>query len=61
MKDIMVLNDGETFTDLEGCAIWSVPDDMETDEIELALHDLQEARQRGEVVMDNPITLLKRF
>ena len=39
MTYIMVLNDGETFTDLAGCRIVAVPDDSTTDQIELLLHD----------------------
>lgn len=31
---IMVLNDGETFTDLNGCHIAQVPDDATTEDIE---------------------------
>lgn len=34
---ILVLNDGETFTNLEGCAIYSVPSGYSADEIEQAL------------------------
>lgn len=34
MQYIMVLNDGETFTNLEGCAILAVPDGLDTDQIE---------------------------
>lgn len=33
-KQIMVLNDGETFTNLDGCFIMAVPFDADTDEIE---------------------------
>lgn len=36
---IMVLNDGETFSALEGCRIYSVPDDMDTEDIEHALSE----------------------
>jgi hypothetical protein len=36
---IMVLNDGGTFTDLSGCMIVSVPDNWSTDDIESALMD----------------------
>lgn len=36
---IMVLNDGETFTSLDACAIYEVPNDLDTDEIERALRD----------------------
>jgi len=31
---IMVLNDGETFTSLEGCSVYSVPEILSDDEIE---------------------------
>ena len=31
---IMVLNDGETFTDLNGCFIAEIPDYVDTDKIE---------------------------
>ena len=33
-KWVMVLNDGTTFTDLDGCAIVAVPDEMPDDEVE---------------------------
>jgi len=36
-KFIMVLNDGETFTDLQGCAIVEVADDASTESIEAQL------------------------
>jgi len=36
---IVVLNDGETFTALDGCKIVEVPEDMSTDEIEEALKE----------------------
>ena len=35
----MVLNDGNTFTDLSGCMIVSVPDNWSTYDIESALMD----------------------
>ena len=31
---IVVLNDGETFSAMDGCTIHEVPDTMDTDEIE---------------------------
>jgi hypothetical protein len=37
MKYIMVLNDGETFTDVDGCAIVAVPDDADSEQIEAQL------------------------
>jgi len=37
MAYIMVLNDGETFTDLEGCSIVRVPDDSDSEAIEAQL------------------------
>ena len=39
MAIIMVLNDGETFTTLDGCRMIQVPDDWDTDQIEKALHE----------------------
>lgn len=36
---VLVLNDGETFTDLPGCMIAFAPESMETDDIEEALGD----------------------
>jgi len=33
MKYVMILNDGETFTDLHGCTIAEVPDYFESDMI----------------------------
>lgn len=39
-KQIMVLNDGETFTNLDGCSIVAVPVTMEIEEIEELLHNL---------------------
>lgn len=36
---IMVLNDGETFTGLQGCKIYAVPEDSTTDEVEEGLKD----------------------
>jgi hypothetical protein len=38
---IMVLNDGETFSDLDGCAIVEVPDDALTERIEQLLAEKQ--------------------
>ena len=37
---IVVLNDGETYTDLTGCYIVSVPDDMDPEDIESNLPEL---------------------
>ncbi len=37
MNYIMVLNDGETFTNLENCYIRSVPDNFDTEQIEEVL------------------------
>ena len=36
---IMVLNDGETFTSLNGCQIIEVPENMSTDEVEESLKE----------------------
>jgi len=36
---IMVLNDGTTFTSLEGCKIVNVPDHYDTDDIEEGLRN----------------------
>lgn len=30
---IMLLNDGETYTDVEGCKICEVPDDIQSDDV----------------------------
>lgn len=40
MGFIMVLNDGETFTDLNGCKIVSVPDDFIEDRIDWDRDDI---------------------
>lgn len=37
MPKIMVLNDGETFTNLKDCAIVDVPDEWDNEQIEAAL------------------------
>lgn len=37
MNYIMVLNDGETYTNLEGCAVVAVPDGADTESIERQL------------------------
>lgn len=47
---IMVLEDGETFTALEGCAIWKVNDDLEAEDVEFALQ-LPEGSPDIELVM----------
>jgi hypothetical protein len=39
---IVVLNDGETYTDLAGCVIVEVPDDMDAEDIEAWLPDMLE-------------------
>lgn len=39
MGHILVLNDGETFSSLNGCTIFAIPDDWDTDRIEQALAD----------------------
>lgn len=44
IKYIMVLQDGETFTGLEGCTIVSVPSDLDGEEIEEQLEDLMLGR-----------------
>ena len=31
---VIVLNDGETFTNLQGCSVFDVPDDADTEIIE---------------------------
>lgn len=36
---IMVLSDGETFSTVDGCAIYEVPDGLEIEEIETLLAD----------------------
>lgn len=41
MRRIMVLNDGETYTSLEGCCIVAVPDYMDEEEIELYLKTMR--------------------
>ena len=33
-KWVMVLNDGETYTSLDGCAIMAIPEDMPDDEMD---------------------------
>ena len=37
---LMVLNDGETFTNIEGCYVVAVPDDLDIDEIEETLGEM---------------------
>ena len=37
MTTLMVLNDGETYTDARGCWLTTVPDDLEMEDIEEAL------------------------
>lgn len=39
---LMVLNDGETYTNLEGCMIVEVPDDYDLEGIEEELKSIQE-------------------
>jgi len=36
---IVVLNDGETFTGIEGCVIVDVPDEMDSEDIEMYLRE----------------------
>lgn len=36
---VMVLNDGETFTNLKGCAIVGIPSDIPEDEVETYLKE----------------------
>ena len=40
MKFIMVLNDGETFSSLDGCSIVGIPDHFQLEETEEALDTL---------------------
>lgn len=40
MKQIMVFGDGETYADLNGCVIVSIPDDWDAEQIEEALGHL---------------------
>ena len=39
---IMVLNDGETFSDVEGCKVVELPDDFEPNDIEDALKNIKD-------------------
>lgn len=39
VKRLVVLNDGETFTNIEGCMIVEVPDDWDEDDVRPALAD----------------------
>lgn len=50
MSYIMVLNDGETFTDLAGCRIVEVPDNWETEEIEEALESINDPDSEARIV-----------
>ena len=36
---IVVLNDGETYTDIGGCVIVDVPDEMDSEDIEMYLRE----------------------
>jgi hypothetical protein len=36
---IVVLNDGETYTDIDGCVIVDVPDEMDSEDIEMYLRE----------------------
>jgi hypothetical protein len=38
---VVVLNDGETFSDISGCSIFGVPSDWDTSQIEDALRNNQ--------------------
>lgn len=53
---VMVLNDGETFTDLDGCAVVEVPDGAGTEEVEelLAAGHLLVAHRFGPRFSDGP-------
>lgn len=52
MKFIMVLNDGETFTNLDGCAIIGIPDDlMDIDAIEEELSKLNSNHDHDLIVV----------
>jgi hypothetical protein len=41
MAYIVVLNDGETFTDIGGCVIVDMPDGFDTEDIEKCLYDAE--------------------
>jgi len=56
---IMVLNDGETFTSLNGCSIYEVPNNASTEEIESALQNVRMAIQND--LQDIKIRKIKTF
>lgn len=41
MKQILVFGDGETYANLNGCEIVSIPDDYDAEQIEDALRELR--------------------
>jgi hypothetical protein len=41
MAIIMILNDGETYSDVSGCVIRNVPDNASPNEIEEVLKDIK--------------------
>lgn len=49
MATIVVLNDGETFTDVQGCSICWVEDGLETHEIERLVKDLPQSENTGRI------------
>lgn len=57
MAYIMVLNDGETYSDLAGCMIVKVSDALanDPDELEAELHDLRRADYPFDYITDNMV------
>jgi hypothetical protein len=49
MATIVVLNDGETYTDISGCKIVWVDDHLEPDQIEERLKNINLAEASGEM------------
>lgn len=36
---VVVLNDGETYTDIEGCRVLELPDELDSEDIDVAVKD----------------------
>ena len=49
---IMVLNDGETYTDIAGCKIITIPDEFEPNDIEDALRNIRDNVEDVNVQVD---------
>ena len=62
MPYIMVLNDGETYTDLAGCKIVRISDALanDPDELEVELHELSRAKYPFDHVADD-LSLVEVF